>query len=204
MRFTIRFLIAVMTVFAVVIYYLPGRPIHLNKDMLTELSDGSAEDDEHWKSLLGRNERTLTAWASVNEVNAKWQRKQYRGAIEGWWLLAREYRDTDAALAALDNVARAEMELGNIEGCVQAWELTLLLPEIRFVNGGFNQTNFRHDACVALSKHYESKGNFAFAERFVSQALYQDKLHDFCGVYASSVTLALEVRLAALRAKQGK
>ena len=204
-RISIQFLFLLATLSAIGVYLWPARDVYLNTDALRDLSDDSAEDDANWKTYLGRNDYTMAAWSSIDEANATWQQKRYRTAIDQWWLIAQKYRDTDAALAALDNIARAEEELGNLQSSVYAWEMTLLLPEAKFVDRGVGMfMNFRHTACVKLSKYYEANGNYALAERFVSQAMSQDTSHDTCGVATASVALGLKNRLADLRLKQGK
>ena len=204
MRVSVKVLFAVMTASAIGVYSLPGISIHLNHDAIAELSDGSQQDAAEWRAYLGRSDYTMAAWSAVENANSKWKSKQYHGAIDDWWSAAQKFRDTEAALAALDNIANAETALGNKEGSVHAWEMTLLLPEPIFVDGGLNLMNYRHDACVALSQYHETQQNLAMAERFLSQALSQDRVKGTCGVCTSSVILDLDNRLKALQARQGK
>lgn len=193
-----------MTCVAAILYFWPARQVYFHSDALKQLSDGTLADDQNWKTYLGRNDYTSRAWEAVDAAKLHWERKRYRGAIDEWWQVAADYRDTEAALAALDNVARGAIELGDQETAVHAWQLLLLLPEVTHIDGGFNLMNYRHDACVKLSEYYESRGHFAMAERFVSQAIHQDPIRDTCGVYAISVIMNLENRLTTLRFTQGK
>ena len=204
MRVSVKVLFAVMTASAIGLYSLPGKSIPLNRDAMAELSDGSQQDAAEWRTYLGRSDYTMAAWSAVENANSKWKSKQYRGAIDAWWSTAQNFRDTDAALAALENIANAEAVLGNKEGSVHAWEMTLLLPEPIFVDGGLNLLNYRHDACVALSQYHESQQNLPMAERFLWQALSQDTVKGTCGVCTSSIIMDLDDRLKALQARQGK
>ncbi len=199
-----RTMLGLMTFVAVITYFWPARQVYFHSDAMKELSDGTLADDQNWKTYLGRNDYSSRAWEAVDAAKLHWERKSYRSAIDEWWQVAANYRDTEAALAALDNVARGSVELGDRKTAVRAWELLIMLPDVTHIDGGFNLMNYRHDACVKLSEYYESKGHFAMAERFVSQAIYQDPIRDTCGVYASSVIMELENRLTNLRVIQGK
>lgn len=197
-------MLCLSTLVAVTVNLWPARYVHLHSDSVEVLSDGSPEDDLRWERYFGRTQLTSKAWRMIDEANDLWQHKRYRSAINTWWQLAAAYRNTDAALAALDNISRAELVLGNSHEAVHAWEVLLMLPEVKHTEGGINLMNCRHEACVALSEYYESKKQYGFAERFASQAIFQDPIRDTCGVYSSSETIALENRLLTLRAIQGK
>lgn len=90
-----RTMLGLTTCVAAIACFWPARQVYFHSDA---------------KSFLGRSDYSSRAWEAVNAAKLHWERKRYRTAINEWWQVAAQYRDTEAALAALDNVARASVE----------------------------------------------------------------------------------------------
>ena len=187
-----------------ILYVTPGRDIYLHGDKVARLDDGSTGDREKWEEHLGRTVHLSQAWTAVDTGNTLWKSKRYTSALDSWWQTAGNYRDTDAACAALSNIATAQRDLKNRQGSIEAMQTLLLLPAPQFHEQDMIFANYRHDAFVRLADYYEQSGNLSFAERFVYQALHQDTRCDTCGVYWASVNNDLESRLQLLLVRQSK
>lgn len=178
--------------------------LYLHCDALQELESISSEDDIDWAAFLGRSDYLSEAWRSVDSANAQWKEKRSRLAIAKWIAVAQQFRDTDAALAALDNAARAEMSLKNASEAASIRAIILLLPTPQEFDNQSDVNNFRHAACIALSEYYESCQEYALAERFLAQALSVDTMSVTCGVFGFGLEIEYRKRLTMLRILQGK
>jgi hypothetical protein len=182
--------------------------IFLHGDTYGLESPVSKMSKDDYESFLGRTPRQSRAWTEVASANASWKQRAFANAIAAWRSTASNFSDTDAAYAALSNVALGCKELGDVHSHVEALQLLLLIPQPTLTDMGAEHHNYRHDACVALADHYESKGFDGIACRFLSQALEIDERYDTCGVYWISVVTDLKKRhsrlMESLLTKQGK
>lgn len=182
--------------------------IYLHGDVYELDSVVDKTDRDEYESFLGRTPRQSLAWAEVARANALWKQSAFADAIATWQRIASDYGDTDAAYAALTNVALGCKELGEENSRVESLQLLLLLPKPTLKDIGVDYNNYRHDACVVLADHYEAKSLDGLAYKFLSQALEVDERHDTCGVYLISVVTDLKNRQTRLEktlaTKQGK
>jgi len=194
--FALAVIVAVATNFL-----LPPLDIDLYSDFVTS-TDGTAEDRAEYAKFLGRTDYSSKAWLDLESGNQMWKRKKYQAALDRWWRTSSTYKDTDASYAALSNIGEAQVKLGNRGEALGALQLLLLLPEPKFHDLGMPPQHYRHNACLRIADYYETCGEYVSAERFVFQALTQDRTCETCGVAAISTEMGLNGRLDALRQKK--
>lgn len=182
--------------------------IYLHGDINAFDSAEEKADRDEYEFVLGRTPRQSLAWAEVAGANILWKQRAFADAIAAWQRIASDYSDTDAAYAALTNVALGSKELGQESTRVESLQLLLLLPRPTLKDRWIDYSNYRHDACVGLADHYEANGFDGLAHKFLTQALEVDERHDMCGVYWISVVTELKKRHShlerTLATKQGK
>ncbi len=203
-RFSISALLSITAFVALLLCFVPRHKIYLHRDLIPEIAKWSKGNIKDWQRSLGRTEHALAAWRNVDSANTLWEAKYHSSAIEGWWETAAAFRDTDAAYAALSNASSAYEYLGDKRNAAQALEMLLLIPEPQFRDRGMISRNYRHNACAWLAEYHEQLGNLPFAERFLSQSLYQDRLSGACGTHSLTVRSEQKNRLQKLRQLQSK
>jgi hypothetical protein len=171
----------------------------LHSDIYELDSSASKTKMDEYESFLGRTSRQSRAWSELARANAFWRQSAFAEAIAAWKRIASDYSDTDAAYAALSNVALGCKQLGDEHSMVESQQLLLLLPQPTLKDRGMEYNNYRHDACVGLADHYEAKGLIGLAYQFLSRALDVDERHEMCGTYRSWVVSDLMKRRARLK-----
>lgn len=179
----------------------PIEEIYLHSDIHELEPTASKTKKDDWVSFLGRTSRQSRAWSEIANANASWRQSAFADAIASWRRIASDYSDTDAAYAALSNVALGCKRLKDEQSMVEVLQLLLLLPQPKLKDRGMEYKNYRHDACVSLADHYEAKGLNGIALEFLSRALSVDERHDICGTYWSWVVSDLNKRHAKLKEK---
>lgn len=81
--------------------------IYLRSDMLAALSKTSQVDRHSLETLLCRTPRLTEAWNKLQVANKHWEGRRQRAAKTAWEGIAHAYPKTDAAYAALSNLADA-------------------------------------------------------------------------------------------------
>ncbi len=171
----------------------------LHGDIYELGSSASKTKRDEYESLLGRTSRQSRAWSEVARANASWRQSAFADSIAAWKRIASDYSDTDAAYAALSNVALGCKQLGDEHSMVESLQLLLLLPQPTLMDRGMEYSNYRHDACVGLADHYEAKGLNGLAYHFLSRALDVDEIRNECGTYMGWVVSDLKKRRARLK-----
>ena len=178
--------------------------VYLRSDMLAALTETSQVDRHSLEAFLGRTPRLTEAWNKLQVANKHWEGRRQRAAKAAWEGIAHAYPETDAAYAALSNLADVLKAQHQMPDAIDAFQTILDLEPPVLHDMNMNDRNYRHHTCCELSKIHEENGDLERAEKYARQASEQEMFCDFCGMWANSVRRELRERVKSLQARTSK